>query len=105
MGIALNITFVAIEAFYGWRAGSLALLANAGHNLSDVGGLAWAGLAAGRLRASDRHTYGWQRASILARFLNATLLLVLMGALALEAAQWLSSPATWTNGRCWSSPR
>lgn len=51
-----------IEAFYGWRAGSLALLADAGHNLGDVGGLAlgWAGLAAGRLHASDRHTYGWQ---------------------------------------------
>jgi cobalt-zinc-cadmium efflux system protein len=96
LGIALNITFVAIEAFYGWHASSLALLADAGHNLGDVGGLvlAWAGLAAGRLRASDRRTYGWQRASILASFVNATLLLVLMGALALEAAQRLSSPAT-----------
>lgn len=96
LGIALNIAFVAIEAFYGWRAGSLALLADAGHNLGDVGGLAlaWAGLAAGRVRASDRHTYGWQRASILASFLNATLLLVLMGALALEAAWRLSSPTT-----------
>ncbi|WP_449370906.1 cation diffusion facilitator family transporter [Thiomonas sp.] len=95
LGIALNIAFVAVEAFYGWRAGSLALLADAGHNLGDVGGLAlaWAGLAAGRLRANDRHTYGWQRASILASFLNATLLLVLMGALALEAAQRLSNPA------------
>ncbi|WP_031408138.1 cation diffusion facilitator family transporter [Thiomonas sp. FB-Cd] len=94
-GIALNIIFVAIEAFYGWRAGSLALLADAGHNLGDVGGLAlaWAGLATGRLRANDRHTYGWQRGSVLASFFNATLLLVLMGALALEAASRLSSPA------------
>ena len=94
LGIGLNIAFVAIEAFYGWRAGSLALLADAGHNLGDVGGLAlgWAGLAAGRLHASDRHTYGWQRASILASFLNAVLLLVLMGGLALEAFQRLTHP-------------
>lgn len=89
IGIALNVLFVAIEAFYGWRSGSLALLADAGHNLGDVGGLllAWAGLAAGRLRANDRHTYGWQRASILASFANAALLLLLMGALALEAVR------------------
>ena len=96
LGIALNLGFVAIEAFYGWRAGSLALLADAGHNLGDVGGLAlaWAGLASASLAANDRHTYGWQRASILAGWLNATLLLVLMGALALEAARRLASPAT-----------
>ena len=51
IGIALNVGFVIIEGLYGWRAGSLALLADAFHNLSDVGGLllAWAGLAAGRL--------------------------------------------------------
>ena len=95
LGIGLNIAFVAIEAFYGWRAGSLALLADAGHNLGDVGGLAlgWAGLAAGRLHASDRHTYGWQRASILASFLNAVLLLVLMGGLALEAFLHMAADA------------
>jgi cobalt-zinc-cadmium efflux system protein len=95
IGIALNIGFVAIEAFYGWRAGSLALLADAGHNLGDVGGLglAWAGLAAGRLRVNDRHTYGWQRASILASFVNAAFLLLLMGGLALEAFQRLGRPS------------
>jgi len=94
IGIALNIGFVLIEAFYGWRAGSLALLADAGHNLSDVGGLglAWAGLAAGRLRPNDRHTYGWRRGSILASFANALLLLVAMGALAWEAVRRLHSP-------------
>ena len=49
IGIALNAAFVAIEAFYGWKVNSLALLADAGHNLSDVAGLvlAWAGAAAG----------------------------------------------------------
>jgi cobalt-zinc-cadmium efflux system protein len=95
LGIALNIGFVLIEAFYGWHAGSLALLADAAHNLGDVGGLmlAWAGLAAGRLHANDNHTYGWQRASILASFANAVILLVIMGALGLEAIQRLQLPA------------
>jgi len=93
-GIALNTGFVAVEAFYGWRADSLALLADAGHNLSDVAGLvlAWgAALAAGRL-PDHRHTYGWQRASILAAFANAVLLLVAMGSLLWEAFHRLQSP-------------
>jgi cobalt-zinc-cadmium efflux system protein len=95
IGIALNIAFVVVEAIYGWRVGSLALLADAGHNLSDVAGLllAWvAALAAGRL-PDHRHTYGWQRASILAAFANAVLLLVAMGSLLWEAAHRLHSPA------------
>jgi len=95
VGIALNTVFVAVEAYYGWRAGSLALLADAGHNLSDVGGLllAWAGLFAGRLRPDDRHTYGWRRGSILAGFANAAILLVAMGSLAWEALGRLRAPA------------
>ena len=95
LGIALNIGFVAVEAFYGWRVDSLALLADAGHNLADVAGLvlAWgAALAAGR-QPDHRHTYGWQRASILAAFANAVLLLVAMGSLLWEAAHRLQSPA------------
>ena len=92
--IALNLGFVGVEAFYGWRVDSLALLADAGHNLSDVAGLvlAWGGAFAGRLRPDARHTYGWQRASILAAFANAVLLLVAMGALAWEAAHRLAAP-------------
>jgi cobalt-zinc-cadmium efflux system protein len=100
IGIGLNIGFVAIEAFYGWQVGSLALLADAGHNLSDVAGLvlAWvAALAAGRL-PDHRHTYGWQRASILAAFANAVLLLVAMGSLLWEAGHRLQAPAP-TDGR------
>ena len=96
IGIGLNGAFVAVEAVYGWRVGSLALLADAGHNLSDVAGLvlAWvAALAAGRL-PDQRHTYGWQRASILAAFANAVLLLVAMGSLLWEAAHRLQSPAS-----------
>lgn len=94
IGVALNLGFVAVEAFYGWRSGSLALLADAGHNLSDVAGLllAWAGALAGQLKPDRRHTYGWQRASILAAFANAVLLLVAMGALAWEAAERLRAP-------------
>ncbi len=94
IGIALNLGFVALEAYYGWQVGSLALLADAAHNLGDVAGLvlAWGGALAGRLRPDARHTYGWQRASILAAFANALLLLVAMGALAWEAAQRLQSP-------------
>lgn len=95
VGIALNIGFVAVEAFYGWKIDSLALLADAGHNLSDVIGLvlAWGGALAGRLRPDARHTYGWKRASILAAFLNALLLLVAMGSLAWEAVERLQAPA------------
>jgi cobalt-zinc-cadmium efflux system protein len=94
IGIGLNIVFVAIEAFYGWKIDSLALLADAGHNLSDVIGLvlAWGGALAGKLRPDARHTYGWKRASILAAFVNALLLLVAMGSLAWEAVHRLQSP-------------
>jgi cobalt-zinc-cadmium efflux system protein len=94
IGIALNIAFVAVEAFYGWKIDSLALLADAGHNLSDVAGLvlAWGGALAGRIRPDARHTYGWKRASILAAFINALLLLVAMGSLAWEALGRLQSP-------------
>ncbi|HYN59900.1 MAG TPA: cation diffusion facilitator family transporter, partial [Rubrivivax sp.] len=94
IGIGLNLAFVAIEAFYGWKVNSLALLADAGHNLSDVIGLvlAWGGALAGKLRPDARHTYGWKRAGILAAFINALLLLVAMGSLAWEALHRLQSP-------------
>lgn len=93
IGIALNLAFVGIEAFYGWRINSLALLADAGHNLSDVAGLvlAWGGALAGNLRPNPRHTYGWKKGSILAAFANA-LLLVAMGALVWEAIGRLLAP-------------
>ncbi|MBB1075506.1 cation transporter [Rhodoferax sp. 4810] len=94
VGIALNAAFVAIEAFYGWQINSLALLADAGHNLSDVAGLvlAWGGALAGKVRPDARHTYGFKRASILAAFINALLLLVAMGSLGWEALARLQSP-------------
>lgn len=94
IGIALNLGFVAIEALYGWRIDSLALLADAVHNLSDVAGLllAWGAVMAGRLRADARHTWGWKRASILAAFVNAVVLMFAMGSLAWEAALRLRTP-------------
>jgi cobalt-zinc-cadmium efflux system protein len=94
IGIVLNTIFVAIEVFYGWQVNSLALLADAGHNLSDVAGLvlAWAGALAVKLRPNARHTYGWKRATIVGAFANALLLLVAMGGLAWEAIGRLLSP-------------
>src|SRR3990167_3195309 len=63
IGIALNMLFVLVEAFYGWLTNSLALLSDAGHNLSDVLGLlmAWGGFYLARLRPSRKHTYGLGR--------------------------------------------
>ncbi|MBH1971746.1 cation transporter [Moraxellaceae bacterium AER2_44_116] len=94
IGIALNITFVLIEAYFGWQADSLSLLADAGHNLSDVLGLvlAWSAMFVGKLQGNDRHTYGWRRASILAALINALVLLVAMGAMAWEAIHRLQQP-------------
>ena len=95
IGIALNTVFVLIEGFYGWKVNSLALLADAGHNLSDVAGLllAWGGALAGQRRPDARHTYGFKRASILAALVNAVVLLLAMGSLGWEALGRLQQPA------------
>jgi cobalt-zinc-cadmium efflux system protein len=94
VGIGLNITFVVIEAGFGWWAGSLALLADAGHNLSDVLGLsmAWAGYALAKVAPSPQRTYGWRGSTILAALFNALLLLVAVGGIAWEAIGRLSNP-------------
>ncbi len=94
LGIALNVGFVVIELVYGWLSGSLALLADAGHNLSDVAGLvlAWGAALAGGRRPTHRRTYGWMRASILAALANALMLIFAMGVLAVEAVQRLQAP-------------
>jgi cobalt-zinc-cadmium efflux system protein len=95
IGIGLNLAFVVGEAVFGLIAGSVALLADAGHNLSDVLGLcaAWAAIAMGRRAASKRFTYGLKGSTILAALLNALLLLVALGAILLEAVQRLATPA------------
>jgi cobalt-zinc-cadmium efflux system protein len=87
VGIALNLAFVIVEAIYGLRSNSLALVADAGHNFGDVLGLglAWvAALLALRL-PTRRHTYGMRRSSILAALANAIFLLITVGAIAWEA--------------------
>lgn len=94
IGIVLNLVFVGIEAYWGWQAQSMALLADAGHNLSDVGGLilAWAATWVGRLPASAQQTYGWKRASIAAALINGALLLMAVGILAWESWQRFQQP-------------
>jgi cobalt-zinc-cadmium efflux system protein len=94
IGIALNVAFVLIEIAYGLQANSLALLADAGHNASDVLGLVIA-LIAMRLalrKPSKRFTYGLQSASIMAALGNALLLLVAVGGISWEALQRFSQP-------------
>lgn len=87
IGIALNSVYIIVEVIYGLLAGSMALLADAGHNLSDVLGLAvaWAGAELAKRPPSKRFTYGLGGSSILAALLNALLLLVACGAIAWEA--------------------
>src|SRR5438046_6351903 len=87
IAVALNTAFVLIEAACGFFAGSLALLADAGHNLSDVLGLllAWGASYLVRRKPSGRRTYGWGRTSILAALVNGLLLYVAVGAIAWEA--------------------
>ena len=94
VGIVLNVGFVVAEATYGFLANSLALLADAGHNLSDVLGLllAWAAASLAKRRPSARYTYGLKRTPILASLANAMLLLVASGAIVLEAVRRLSAP-------------
>jgi cobalt-zinc-cadmium efflux system protein len=95
IGITLNAGFVILEVVYGLMAHSLALLADAGHNLSDVFGLllAWGATAWARKLPTARHTYGWQRSSVLAALCNAVFLLVSVGIIGWEAFRRLQSPA------------
>lgn len=95
VGVALNLGFVGLEAGYGLLSGSLALLADAGHNLSDVLGLllAWGASVLARRRPTARYTYGLRRSSILAALANGVLLLVATGGVAWEAVRRFSSPS------------
>ena len=100
IGTALNLGFVIIEAGYGIAAGSMALLADAGHNLSDVLGLliAWGAATLGRRSPKGRYTYGFRSSSILAAFFNALLLLVAIVVIAVEAIRRFSEPAPVAGG-------
>ena len=94
IGIALNLVYVAGEAIAGILSGSLALLADAGHNLSDVLSLAlsWGAAVLSRRQPSGRFTYGLRSSSILAALANAIILLLVTGGIAWEALERLSHP-------------
>jgi cobalt-zinc-cadmium efflux system protein len=94
LGIALNLAFVVVEVVYGLRARSLALVADAGHNLTDVLCLllALGATVLARRRPTRRHTYGMRRSSVLAALANGVLLLIAVGAIAWEAIRRLSHP-------------
>lgn len=93
-GVGLNAAFVAIEVVYGILGNSVALLADAGHNLSDALGLgvAWAAVILARRKPTKRFTYGLGGASILAALFNAVFLLLVVGGLSWEAIQRFSQP-------------
>ncbi len=95
IGVGLNAAYVAAEAFWGISVQSVALLADAGHNLGDVAGLLGAWLAAwlSQKRPTGTYTYGLRRSSILAALANAMVLLVVTGGIAWEAIQRLIDPA------------
>jgi cobalt-zinc-cadmium efflux system protein len=94
IGIALNVAFVALEASAGLIYGSMALIADAGHNLSDVLALAlaWIASIAARRPASGRFTYGYKSSTILAALANALMLAVAIGAILFETVQRMMNP-------------
>ena len=95
IGIVLNTGFVIVEAVYGWLSGSMALIADAGHNLSDVLALllAWGASVAAKKPPNGRFTYGYKSSTILAALANAGLLLVAIGAIAFETFHRMAEPA------------
>jgi cobalt-zinc-cadmium efflux system protein len=95
LGVGLNLSFVAVEFGFGLWSHSVALLADAGHNLSDVLGLllAWGAAYASTVGPNERRTYGLRRTSILAALVNALVLLLVTGGITWEAVQRLSHPA------------
>src|SRR6266436_416992 len=95
VGVALNTAFVVAELVFGYAANSLALISDAVHNFSDVISLllAWAAGWLARKQPTEQHTYGYRRASILAALVNAGLLLIAVGAIAVEAIDRIREPA------------
>ena len=94
VGITLNFAFVIVEVIFGFRSGSLALVADGGHNFGDVLGLllAWVAAMLALRRPTRRHTYGMRRSSILAALGNAIFLLITVGAIAWEAILRFQKP-------------
>jgi cobalt-zinc-cadmium efflux system protein len=94
IGVGLNLTYVIVEVVFGFLSNSVALLADAGHNLGDVLGLvvAWIAMVLVKRAPSARFTYGLRGSSILAALFNAVFLLLTVGAISWEAVQRLGSP-------------
>lgn len=95
VGVVLNLGFTLIETGFGFYSNSLSLLADAGHNFSDVIGLllAWGATLLARRLPTPRFTYGWQSSTILAALANAMLLLIAVGGIAWEAIRRFDQPA------------
>ena len=100
VGVTLNTVFVVAELAFGYAANSLALISDAVHNFSDVIALllAWTASWLARKQPTDQHTYGYRRASILAALVNAGLLLIAVGGIAVEAIQRIEAPAAVAGG-------
>ena len=94
IGITLNIIFVVIEASYGVLADSMALLADAGHNLSDIASLllAWGASVLAKKAATERRTYGLRKATVMASLISAVLLLIALGGIAWESLSRAFTP-------------
>lgn len=94
LGVAMNVAYIVVEVVFGVLVNSLALLADAGHNLSDVLGLlvAWGAFYLSRLKPTSRRTYGWRSSSILAALANALILLVAIGGIIWEAIRRFAEP-------------
>lgn len=94
IGAALNAAFVILETILGFTSHSLALLSDASHNLSDVLALllAWGASRLVKVRPSGKHTYGYRRSSILVALINAVVLLIVTGAIGVEAIRHLIYP-------------
>ncbi len=92
--ITVNIVFVAVEAFFGFRIHSLALLSDAGHNAMDVLSLVISGVAiwASRFKGTETFTYGYRRASMLATLINSILLIATASFIIIEAIDRISKP-------------
>lgn len=100
IGAAVNILYVLVEAGVGLYTGSVALLADAGHNLSDVAGLLLSLLAfrLARVKSSPTFTYGYRKSTVLASLANAVLLLLAVGAILLESIQRFKHPSSIPGG-------
>jgi cobalt-zinc-cadmium efflux system protein len=94
IGITLNVIYILVEIFYGLVINSMALIADAGHNFSDVLGLilAWGAAYLAKTSTNEKRTYGFRKSTILAALFNSLLLLIAVGAITIEAIRKFNSP-------------